>query len=149
MGSQENDYEERFIRWQKYSIEQMSYVINLILGFTIASLGYCLNLLQNDKFVLSGINKFLFQCGFFLLFVSLILGLLCVINRLTDFRMTKTTNKMRKDGKTEDQIMCRKNITNILGKITWWLFYFQISSFFLAIISIALSIMIIYQAKLF
>lgn len=35
---------ERYVRWQDYRITQMSFAINLFLGFAVASLAYIINL---------------------------------------------------------------------------------------------------------
>lgn len=36
--------QERYVRWQDYRITQLSFSINLFLGFAVASLAYAINL---------------------------------------------------------------------------------------------------------
>jgi hypothetical protein len=35
---------ERYLRWQEYRINQLSFAINLFLSFAVASIGYAINL---------------------------------------------------------------------------------------------------------
>jgi hypothetical protein len=41
---------QRFVRWQVILREQLSYAINLFLAFSVATLGYSLNLLRDQAF---------------------------------------------------------------------------------------------------
>jgi hypothetical protein len=41
--------QERYIRWQDYRITQLSFAINLFLGFAVASLAYAINLKLEGK----------------------------------------------------------------------------------------------------
>jgi len=45
---------ERFIRWQRYTIEQLTFALNLFVGLSGASLAFGISLLREEAFLLSG-----------------------------------------------------------------------------------------------
>src|SRR5437899_11385536 len=89
-------HKESFVRWQGITITQLGYVLNLLLGFATASLGFSLTLLKDEHFAPQRCEKFFFDSSLGLLGCSVIVGILCVSNRLWDFR--KTTHIARDRG---------------------------------------------------
>lgn len=133
---------DRFVRWQQLLISQLSFTNNLILGFSLGFLSFIVS--KQDGF-------WYCKCWHFLLFIfsivslliSFITGIMTVINRLNDFRCTKTLLKNRKI-KFEDEhnikkyndiesislnILTDKLLSDKLGKRTWSLLQWQIWSF--------------------
>ena len=82
---------ESSIRWQGRAIEQFGYALNLILGLSVAALGFELTLLLNKEFERTGWQNCLFVVSILSLLLSIALGLWCVVNRLRDFRATTET----------------------------------------------------------
>lgn len=75
---------ERYVRWQDYRITQTSFVINLFLGFAVASLAYVINL----KFEGKPHSSVPLDTTIFLWAVSAAAGALTTMSRLLDFRHT-------------------------------------------------------------
>jgi len=131
---------ESFIRWQGRAIEQFGYALNLILGLSVAALGYELSFLLNNEF-----DKDCWQiiCSFaslLLLFLSIALGLWCVVNRLRDFRATTETAYKREDGASKLDLLPLRIFTQTLGKRTWLLFWGQTWTFGIGILLLTLAV---------
>ncbi len=118
---------ERFVRWQGITIQQLSYAINLFLTFTLASIGFILHLLIGGTVDLA---TWQYCWAFILLIISGALGIACTLNRLRDFRATaKIANP-----KIEDHEKCEARLyAKGLGKITWRLFWSQVTAFFVGV----------------
>lgn len=132
---------ESFIRWQAITICQLSYVINLILGLSVAVLGFGVSLLLNERFnPISWLKQF-FAISLILLLTSFSFGVWCTINRLRDFRATKEIARKRgnKEYKTDVQKLIA--LTNILGKNTWRIFWWQIGTFSAGILLMVISVL--------
>src|SRR5258708_18854531 len=86
--NQPSKHQESLVRWQGITIGQLGYAIGLLLTIATAMLGFAFSLLKDKNFSLSCWEKFLFSSALLLLISSITLGLLCVINRLHDFRET-------------------------------------------------------------
>lgn len=108
------DDKERYVRWQGYRIEQLSFSINLFIGLAVASIG----------FVISEIEKTAcMDKHYVLLFLafSLAVGIVATISRLVDFRYTVK--------KIESGNENLKRLIDCAGKITWISFGLQLSSY--------------------
>lgn len=122
---------ERFVRWQGVTINQLGFTTNLILTINIAVIGFFANIkISNPCLITFGI-----KVGLLLLLLSFIFGILINISRLTDYRLTAQLN-LRKN-------ICKKKglrkITKILGIVTWSIFYFQLFIFALGLTVIIIS----------
>ena len=139
-----HDPEGSFIRWQSITIAQLAYAINLILGFSVATLAFQVTTLLNEKFNPVSWQKCAFSLSLLLLLISVSLGILCVINRLRDFRTTTKVAKMREEKKSEGEIRPYRDLYKMLGNRTWTLFWWQLGTFgvgvFLLVIGIVASI---------
>lgn len=124
---QQKQNREPFQRWQLVTIEQLTYSVNLILGFAIATLGFQITLLTNEKFIPIVYQKCAFLISMIFIVVSISLGIYCVVNRLKDFRATKKVARMGKE--SEEKIQPHRNLTKKLGGRTWILFWWQIGTF--------------------
>lgn len=132
----------RFIRWQQLTISQLSFTNNLFLGFNLGFLSFFVS----QPGVLFGGICWLFTLQIFSvlsLMISFITGIMTVLNRLRDFRLTKTLVKNRRL-KFEDEhniqkhqdiekikttIVLNKLLSDELGKRTWSLLKWQIWTF--------------------
>lgn len=140
--------DERFTRWQQLLREHFSYLNNIILTFSIGVLAFLLSILNSKDFFPSCCQKIFFTTGVILIFISIFLGLATSLCRLFDFRAT--VRKIKKEiSKEYSELEDLKNLMSIYGKITWNLFYSQIISFSLAVISLTVAFLMIFQGKLF
>ena len=99
-----DDPKGSFIRWQSITIAQLTYAVNLVLGFSVTALGFQISTLLNDNFIPVSWQKCAFSLSLLLLFASVNLGIFCVINRLRDFRTTTKVAQMRDNKKTDEEI---------------------------------------------
>jgi hypothetical protein len=123
------DKRDSFIRWQSTTIEQLTYAVNLILSFSVATLGFQVTILLDEKFKPSHWQKPVFSVSLVILLISVGLGIWCVINRLRDFRATTRVARMREGGKSDAEMAADRALSDSLGKITWKLFWWQIGTF--------------------
>lgn len=133
--------QDRFTRWQLIRINQLTFLNNLILGLSIALLGYIFHYINQDAIYLNKPQKFLFWASLLFTLSSIFLAIILAINRLEDFK--KTANIARKkDTKEFNTLQNERTETKILGKRTWCLFYWQIATFFISFIVFAILILI-------
>lgn len=113
----EPEQQERYLRWQGYRITQMSFSINLFLGFAVASLAYAIDLKLGDNLknteLLVFIIKWWSWCVAF--------GCFATVTRLLDFRYTA---RKIKDGGSFNTFMAKW-----LGPITWGMFWGQLITY--------------------
>lgn len=128
--------EEKFIRWQKIQIEQMSFVINLIISLSIAILAFFATLLADDNLKLDDPSKIYFTLSLLSIVLSIIFGILLSINRLYDFKYSKDINKYKllDENKNKEIIIELRVRTKCIGKRSWLLLYLQIIPFISTII---------------
>jgi hypothetical protein len=131
---------ESSIRWQGRTIEQFGYAINLILGLSVAAIGFELALVLNEKFSGFGWQKCLFGISLVSLVLSAGVGLWGVVNRLQDFRATTTTARNREDGASDLNLQSLRTLTKNLGERTWILFWWQISAFGIGVLFLVLAV---------
>lgn len=137
-----------FVRWQAVTVAQLTYAINLLLTFAVATLGFQVALLAGDKFSLAASwQKCLFSLSIFVLGVSIIFGLVVVVNRLRSFRATMRAARAREKGDTEALTVNRAKYT-ILDRRTWCLFWWQAGTFAAAIALTVASILSKFSERL-
>jgi hypothetical protein len=104
---------ERYARWQNHRVTQLSFSINLFLGFAVASLAYVINLiLTNAK------GNTVLECVLIIWAISASAGCIATVSRLLDFRYTAL--KIRSPN-THNKFLAAH-----LGKVTWAMFWVQI-----------------------
>lgn len=135
--------DDSFQRWQKITIEQFGYAVNLILAFTVAGLGYWFALLRDTEFVPTSTAKYMMLLALIALSFSGGCGLFCVVNRLRDFR--GTAQRARDESSPNAST---KAYLNRLGERTWLLFYSQLIAFGLGIILLATALLLTDGGKL-
>ncbi len=130
-----------FIRWQSVTIGQLTYAVNLILGFAVATLGFQIALLLNEKFVPVSWQKCAFSLSLLLLGLSILLGVAVVINRLRDFRATMTAARLREEEAASEALEEQRSLYRRLGARTWCLFWWQLGTFAVGIALTVLSVL--------
>ena len=128
-----------FIRWQSITIAQLTYSLNLILGFSVAAMGFEVSLLIDNKICLSECQK----CTLFSSIISLVFsvgfGIWCVINRLLSFRATAKSARLREEKRSDDEIQPYRDEYMKFDSRTWGLFWWQIGTFSSGILAGALT----------
>jgi len=131
---------ESYIRWQGRTIEQFGYALNLILGLSVAVLGFESSLLLDETFKWSGWQNCIFILSMLSVLLSVALGLACVVNRLSDFRATTKTAYKREDGASELELQPLRAFNRTLGERTWLLFWWQIVAFGVGVLLLVLAV---------
>lgn len=132
---------DRFQRWQKIAINQLTYALNLFLALTITTLGYWFSLLRDGEFMGATPAKCLMLSSFVALGTSAVCGLACVVCRMCDFRGTA----QRARGGREAQSLRR---LRGLGRCTWCLFHVHVCGFGLGVVLLALTLLRTYGDRL-
>ncbi|NOZ09610.1 MAG: hypothetical protein GXP09_00975 [Gammaproteobacteria bacterium] len=114
----DQEQKERYVRWQNYRINQLTFSINLFLGFAVASLAYVINIRINNINSSSNIALFL---PIYWWSASAVLGTVASLSRLLDFRYTAR--------KIKDSNACDKEKAKFFGKVTWGSFWAQVATF--------------------
>ncbi|MGG7035137.1 MAG: hypothetical protein ACI7YS_08085 [Flavobacterium sp.] len=137
---------QSFIRWQGILISQLGFANNLVIGLNVGVLGYLMNFIKNAT-ILNGFQKILFWTTCLSIVVSLLTGLILVINRIDDFKITAKIARKRETNNREG-IEQDRNESKEIGKKTWNLFVWQISTFFVSLICALVLILIEHGDKL-
>src|SRR5438445_4474976 len=110
-----------FIRWQSITIGQLSYAVNLFLGFAVATIGFQITLLLDSQFAPVSWQKCAFSLSLLLLAVSIVFGIAVVINRLGDFLTTMNAARERENDSADSAVEQYRALYRRLGPRTWWL----------------------------
>jgi hypothetical protein len=146
-----------FVRWQTLTIAQVGYAINLILSLATASLGFSLALVKDKDFGPSFWGKLPIDLSIAFLMISVLAGLICVINRLLDFRKTASIAQDRENWRSQGlpaddvnvKLRERRLVTEKLGVRTWTLFCTQVTTFGLGVTLLMVAFAVVYRTKLF
>ena len=134
--------DDRSQRWHKIALDQLGYALNLILTLTVATLGYWFVLLKDRDFCPSSLAKCAMILSLLALGLSALGGFACVVNRLCDFRGTaQRAGGSLSEAPTKEKLRW-------LGRLTWWLFYFQLFAFIFGVALLAISLLQTYGGKL-
>lgn len=139
---------DRFIRWHQILREHLTYVNNIVLTFSVATLGFLFSQLNDPNFAPICLQKLFFTFGLSMIFISTLIGLATSFSRLFDFRTTLEKIKNETTiGYTELEEL--KQLMKMYSKLTWNLFYSQSIIFTIGILSLTIAFIMIYQQKLF
>lgn len=127
-------------RWQARTIEQLGYAINLILGLSATTLGFVFSILLYNKITYSQGEKWLLSVSAIFAFLSIMIALICIVNRLQDFRTTAEIARIREDNSDDPRLKSLRIYVGDLGRKTWDLFLWQIATFGISIFVLALAI---------
>jgi hypothetical protein len=123
---------DRCQRWRKIAIDQLGYLINLTLTFTIAALGYCFVLLKDRDFTPGSSAKVGMIISMLALALAAMFGFACALTRLLDFR--GSARRACDHPKKPSQDAMRE-----LDNLTWVLFYLQSGGFATGIVALAIT----------
>jgi hypothetical protein len=140
----QNDRRERFVRWQDYRITQLGTCNQLLLTFTVATLGFAVAQSQQNIVALSNYwGRACYCLSIICGAVSFICGILTSIMRLQNFRKTakmtrlKITAPPKRSESDWAEISKLKRQTERLDVWTWRLLYGQMATFAIQALSLA------------
>lgn len=133
--------EDRAIRWQKISIDYLHYAINLTLTLALSAIGYWIYLLRDEDFHPTGLGKSLMVVSICTLAFSAFSGLVCIANRLFDFRGTAERARLKPGAPTKEALRA-------VGRWTWGLFKAQFITLIAGAILLGAALAIRYSDKL-
>ena len=133
---------DRFVRWQEYTISEFTFAINLFFGLAVGALTFSITFVKNDDFFLWPCLRLLFMFGFVSLCFSVFAGCAAVVSRLMDFRLTaqKIKRKSKESNNNELGIFIYK--TKLLGRISWRLFWIQLATFIAGLLSLLVTMVV-------
>lgn len=143
-----DDPKGSFIRWQSIRIAQLTYAVNLILGLSVAALGFQLSILFNEGYIPVSWQKCAYSVSLILLLLAVGFGIWCVVNRLRSFRATAKVARMREKGCSEEEMQPHRALYKKLDEKTWVLFWWQIGTFGIGVLLLVVAIMAILSQKL-
>lgn len=114
--------------WREIQRNQLTISSNIVFTFGVASVGFIINYLLNNKKTSCTTLNDLFYCSILLFLLSIFSYLILNIVKLKDYR--KTAKLIKKDAPLHE--ISKK--TCLLGNIAWWLFYSEIIFAFLGFI---------------
>ena len=138
---------DRFVRWQGQAIAQLSFAINLFLGFAVTALAFTLSFLRESSFTPSRCYAFLYLLSLVLLSAAALCGIGAVVTRLLDFRATANKVRLRQQYPISAEIAVLGDYATGLGKATWRLFWFMLGGFTLGIACFAISFFSVYGER--
>lgn len=108
---------ERYVRWQGYRTTQLSFSINLFLGFAVASLAYAINLkLNGTPFPANTLEPVILAWS-----ASALFGCTATVSKLMDYRYTARKIKYGSSG--------YKTAAKVFGYITWASFWIELGTY--------------------
>ncbi|WP_282731916.1 hypothetical protein [Flavobacterium yafengii] len=111
--------------WREIQRNQLTISSNIIFTFCIASIGFIINYLLNEKSSICPIIKNLFFISVLFFLFSIISYLIINFIKLSDYRLTA---KLIRNSATTNQINVK---TKFFGNFVWYLFYAEIIFAFL------------------
>ena len=140
------------VRWQSTLIVQFTYAINLILGFSVAALGFQITTMlgREINYGYYGEKTYVDAALLSLIFLgaSVLLGIPLVLNRLKDFRLTAKIARQRKYPSPTDTIAADRDLSEKLGRKTWCLFQWQLGTFGIGVVMTIVGVAILFFQKL-
>lgn len=134
----------RFIRWQKQTIRQLSFAINLFAGLSVACLGFGVSFLREASFSPSQGYAILYLVSIVFLGVSVLCGVAATVTRLLDFRATAKKLRQRQADSSMVEIAVSDAEAKALGKATWRLFWILLGAWLMGVAGLLVSFFSVY-----
>jgi hypothetical protein len=134
---------EAHVRWQGITITQLGHVVNLLLAFSAATLGWVVNLIVSGK-IKAGCEL---RAASWILLVGIIVGIFTNFSRLEDFRHSARAARCRElKGRRDDlgeslsqkqqatisKYECSHYWAKCFSWVSWWAFWTQLLVFSLS-----------------
>lgn len=123
----------RFVRWQSYTMAQMSVVLALLGALSLSAFGYSVALAQDAEFKPIGWQAYAYIAAALSFLIACLASVVANLTRLLDFRLTARKARGR-DGDPEGAFGLD---SNAFGKATWALVWITTATLTLGIILMA------------
>jgi len=127
LENNQSENRDSFIRWQKITIDQLSFINNLIIGLSSGLLVFEADFVFNNK-IYNITLAWLTFISILLFFFSLVFGIIIAFNRLSSFRYTARIARKRQTNDREN-IENLRDWTDEIDARTWCLFWWDIGIF--------------------
>jgi len=145
----DDDENEPYTRWQGFRISQLGLCITLFLTFSVATLGFSVNLLVQPTFAITVcIAKVLFLLSLVFGLLSVIFGSIACLTRLSDFRKTAQVARHRSNPSMATDVGRWKEEYRRMSRWTWTLFRCQLVAFAFQALLLVLTLGITYWPRL-
>ena len=133
------------VRWQETSMKQFTYVNYLVLTLSLAALGFTISLLFEDN--VSKVIPFVYnhRASLLIFALSIVVGIICSIARLYDFRWTAKIARLKNKNGSRDDIEALRCRTKLLGERSWRFLWLQISLFLFGLFFLMLAIVSLWR----
>lgn len=138
---------DRYIRWQSYTISQLTFALNLFFGMSVGSLVFAFTLIKDKDFVLSGCPKLIFQIALISLCVAVLASCGAVVSRLLDFRFTAKRIRLNETANNEESGVYKYRY-KILGQLTWRLFWLQLLTVGIGLVGLIGGVLVGYGSRI-
>lgn len=123
---------ERFVRWQGYTMTQMSVVVALLGALSLAALAFSMSLAQDTSFKPVGCQAVAFVVAAVLFLVSTLCSVGANLTRLLDFRLT--AKKVRGAEAVPEQFGAD---SDGYGRATWFLVWVTVYTLLAGVVLLA------------
>ena len=133
---------EVYNRREAFRIAQLSVCLSLFLTFSVATLGFSINLLAQPVFSIVGcMAKSSFGLSLLFGLLSILFGAWACVNRVKDFRLTASIARARSKDGAVGKVTLMQDKAKSLGQWTWRLFCFQLSAFGFQVLTLMLALL--------
>lgn len=143
------DENDPYNRWQGFRIAQLGLCIALFLTFSVATLGFSVNLLVQPTYAITGcFAKLFFLLSIVFGLLSVLFGSVACITRLADFRDTARVVRHRSNPNMAANVERWRENYGRFGRWTWRLFKSQLVAFALQVFLLTVTLAIAYWSRL-
>lgn len=143
------DENDPYTRWQGFRIAQLGVCISLFLTFSVATLGFSVNLLVQPTYAITAcFPKLCFFLSVIFGLLSMVLGSVACLTRLADFRKTAQVARHHSEASRAAEIDLWREDYKRLGRWTWRLFGCQLVAFGLQVSLLMLTLGFTYWPRL-
>lgn len=140
---------ERYNRWQRLAIAQLSVAVALPSALSVAGLGTGLSLLQSKAFVVALQCRGLFAASLAAFLACAFCSCCAVFTRTLDFRLTARLARKRRDAQYSRPLTILCLSAESCGRLTWFFFWAAFLLFVIAGLSLAVAVGSVYVPILF
>lgn len=138
-----------YARWQGFRITQLTLCTSLFLSFSLATLGFSVNLMVERDYSITNCNaKVIFLLSLIFGLLSVFLGASSCLTRLADFRKTAKVARHRDDHAMAVDVAKWRGEYKRLAWWTWTLFKSQLATAGLQLVGLMIALVMTYWSRL-
>jgi hypothetical protein len=141
--------DDALVRWEQTRREALGTAITLLFGLSSGALAFCGAVLMGEHVQFGGAGTTLFIAAVGAFIFCLVASVFVTITRLESFRTTVEVVRKKESGKDTDELERLRCRTRCFDSCTWFLFYFQLATFFFGAVLLMLALWYLFQQRLF